>query len=115
MASRNMRSRSSTPDTMPPLKSTLMQRSLRRELKSLLSAWYTCESATQLRGKIDALKHFSQELLYTQGGPEILWNLQKRASCQISLPKSSESQEHDKYEHFDASVGCICAPCSTKA
>lgn len=42
MASRSMRSSSSTPDIMPLLKSTLMQRSLRRELKSLRRAWNTC-------------------------------------------------------------------------
>ena len=115
MASRNMRSRSSTPDTMPPLKSTLMQRSLRRELKSLLSAWNTCDSAPQVRGKNEALKHFSRELLYTQAGPEILWNLQTRASCKNRLSKSPEPQEHDKYECFNAFVGCICSPCSTEA
>ena len=45
MASRSILSRSSTPDTMPPLKSTLMQRSLRRELKSLRRAWKTCVGA----------------------------------------------------------------------
>ena len=41
MASRSILSRSSTPETMPPLKSTRMQRSLRRELKSLRRAWKT--------------------------------------------------------------------------